>query len=279
VGMPHDYGDDRLFVYLRLDDSNGNPDTQVRMLQEAGHPILTLELRDKYDVGAEFFRWEFATAVAGMVLKINPFDEPNVTESKNNTNRLLETFKSEGKLPQSQPVLTEDGVSLYADEQTGKLLQDLCAQHAYNASELAGMLAAFLSLSRSGDYVALMAYLQQTPDTEETLELIRRKLRHTFRRAVTVGFGPRFLHSTGQLHKGGPNKGLFIQVTVADQADPEIPEAPYGFSTLKQAQAAGDLQALQGKGRRAVRLHLEGDIDKGLHKVLDAISAAAEKRM
>jgi transaldolase/glucose-6-phosphate isomerase len=278
VGLPHDYDDDRLFVYLRLDNSNGNPDTQVRMLQEAGHPIVRLELRDTYDIGAEFFRWEFATAVAGMILKINPFDEPNVTESKNNTNRLLDAFKQEGHLPQAQPVLTEDGVSLFADASTASTLQDLCRQHSYNASELAGLLAGFLSMARSGDYVALMAYLRMSPEYVESLELIRRKIRHTFKRAVTLGFGPRFLHSTGQLHKGGPNNGLFIQFTVDDATNPAIPEATYGFSVLKQAQAAGDLQSLQGHGRRVIRLHLSGDVNRGLHKVLDAIAAAAEKR-
>ncbi len=278
VGMPHDYDDDRVFVYLRVDNAKGNPDTQVQMLQEVGHPVVTFELRDPYDIGAEFFRWEFATAVAGMILRINPFDEPNVTESKINTNRLLEVFQEQGRLPESAPALAEVGVELYADEATVKLLGNLCAQHAYNASDLAGLLAAFFSMARSGDYISLMAYLQQKPDYTETLEIIRRKLRHTFKRAVTLGFGPRFLHSTGQLHKGGPNMGLFIQITVADHTNPPIPEAPYGFSTLKQAQAAGDLQALQGKGRRVVRLHLTGDIDQGLHKVLDAIDAAAEKR-
>jgi len=278
VGMPHDYDDDRVFIYLRLDDSRGNPDTQVRMLQEAGNPIVTLELRDRYDIGAEFFRWEFATAVAGMVLAINPFDEPNVTESKNNTNRLLEQFKQTGQLPAESPVLSEDGVSLYVDATTAKVLQDLCVQHAYNASDLAGLLAAFLSLNRSWDYIALLAYLAQTTDNVQALELIRRKLRHTFKRAVTLGFGPRFLHSTGQLHKGGPDRGLFIQITVEDKANPAIPEAPYGFSILKQAQALGDLQSLQSKGRRVARLHLTGDVDKGLHKILDAIYAAAEKR-
>ena len=278
AGMPHDYDDDRLFVHLRLDDSPGNPDTPIRMLQEAGNPIVTLELRDRYDIGAEFFRWEFATAVAGMVLAINPFDEPNVTESKNNTNRLLDQFKQAGQLPAESPVLSEDGVSLYADSATAKVLQDLCVQHAYNASDLAGLLAAFLSMNRSWDYIALMAYLAPTSDNVQALELIRRKLRHTFRRAVTLGLGPRFLHSTGQLHKGGPNIGLFMQITVEDKANPAIPEAPYGFSILKQAQAAGDLQSLQSKDRRVVRLHLTGDVDKGLHKILDAIYAAAEKR-
>src|SRR5260221_1041944 len=279
VGMPHDYLDDRLFVYLRLDESSGNPDEQVRMLQEAAHPLVTLKLRDKFDVGAEFFRWEFGVAMAGIVLKINPFDEPNVTESKNNTNRLLDVFKQDGKLPDEPPVLSEDGVSLYADDATAKLLQDLCAQRNYNASDLGGMLAAYFSLARSGDYFSLMAYMQQKPAYVDDLELIPRNLHHTFKRAVSIGFGPRFLHSTGQLHKGGPNSGMFIQITVADYANPSIPEAQYGFSTLKQAQAAGDLQSLQGHGRRVVRLHLTREVDAGLHKILDAINAAAEKQV
>ncbi|HLY25437.1 MAG TPA: bifunctional transaldolase/phosoglucose isomerase, partial [Aggregatilineales bacterium] len=143
IGMPHDYLDDRLFIYLRLDESHGNPDDQVRMLQEAGHPLVTFELRDKFDVGAEFFRWEFATAFAGMILKIDPFDEPNVTESKNNTNRLLAVFEKDGKLPEESPVLTEGNVSLYADDATAKLLKQLCEEHSYEATDLAGLLAAF----------------------------------------------------------------------------------------------------------------------------------------
>ena len=191
IGMPHDYDDDRLFVYLRLDGSSGNPDTQVRMLQEAGHPVVTFELRDIYDIGAEFYRWEFGTAVSGMILKINPFDELNVTESKNNTNWLLDSFKEQGRLPEESPVLVANGVSLYADSTMAHMLDDLCRQHAYSGTNLAGLLASFLSLARSGNYVALMAYMEQNPEYVTTLELIRRKIRHTFKRAETLGFGPR----------------------------------------------------------------------------------------
>ncbi len=270
VGKPSDYGDDRLFVHLRLGSSSGNPDTQMRLFQDAGHPMVTINHRDKYDIGAAFFEWEFATAVAGVVFKINPFNEPNVTESKNNTNRLLDAFKQTGHLPDESPLLSEDGVSLYADTTTAATLQQ--APH-----QLSGMLAAFLGMALPGDYIALMAYLNPTPDHTDTLQLIGRKLRHISRRAVTLGYGPRFLHSTGQLHKGGPNTGLFIQITAADHDDPPIPEAPYGFSILKQAQAAGDLESLRGKGRRVVRLHLSEDSDKGLHKILDAIDAAEKQ--
>lgn len=279
IGMPHDYSDDRLFVYLRLDDSTDNPDAQVKALHEAGHPLVTLMLRDKYDLGAEFFRWEFATAVAGMILEINPFDEPNVTESKNNTNRLLDIFQSEGSLPASEPFAENDQVALYADEKTAALLNGLVAQYNYSVEGVPALIAAHLGLAHSGDYVAYLAYLARSPQHYEALENIQRKTRHTFKRAVTTGFGPRFLHSTGQLHKGGANNGVFVQITTDDQNDPQIPGAPYGFSTLKQAQAAGDLESLQSKDRRAIRIHLKGsDTSAGFDQVVRAIEAAAEKR-
>jgi len=278
VGHPHDFDDDRLFVYLSLDGSANNPDEGVRTLIEAGHPVVTLRLRDKFDIAGEFFRWEFATAIAGQLLNINPFDEPNVTESKNNTSRLLEEYNKNGHLPQETPVFTEDNVSLYADPATAKMLDEIRQQRAYSGSQLTGDLAAFLGLAHSGEYIAFMAYLTQTPEHKAVLETIRQRVRHTFKRAVTLGFGPRFLHSTGQLHKGGANNGVFVQITVADHADPQIPQATYGFSTLKQAQAAGDILSLQQHGRRVVRLHLTGDVNVGLKKIEEAINAAEEKQ-
>jgi transaldolase/glucose-6-phosphate isomerase len=279
VGNPHDYGDDRLFVYLRLEGDSQNPDEAVRALQQAGHPLITYTLRDRYDIAQEFYRFEYGTAVSGQLLGINPFDEPNVTESKNNTNRLLEYFKKEGHLPAQTPTFTEDSVSFFARESLVTLLDTLRTQHAYSTeSRLEGDLAAFLGLARSGEYIALMGYLAQTPENVELLSNIQRRIRHTFKRAVTVGFGPRFLHSTGQLHKGGPNSGVFVQITVADHADPAIPEAPFGFATLKQAQAAGDIEALHEHDRRAVRLHISGSIADGLRKIEEAIKAAGEKQ-
>jgi hypothetical protein len=176
------------------------------------------------------------------------------------------------------PIFTESNVALYTDAATASLLEKLYNQRAYNTGTLAGELAAFLGLARSGEYIALMSYTAKTPETIELLENIRKRIRHTFKRAVTLGFGPRFLHSTGQLHKGGPNTGVFIQITVDDQADPAIPQAPYGFATLKQAQAAGDLQALQAHGRRVVRLHLSGGVAAGLRVIDDAVKAAEEKQ-
>ena len=280
AGMPHDYSTDRLFVYLRVeDDDNQVLDSGLRTLQQAGHPLVTLHLKDRYAIGGEFFRWEYATAIAGKLFGINPFDEPNVTESKQNTGRLLDYYRDHGALPQQQPLVSEDGVSLYADEKMAHLLTDLCNQHQFDGAALTGLLAAQINATHAGDYFALLAYLPATDAVEHALQEVRRRLRHTTRRAVTIGYGPRFLHSTGQLHKGGPNSGVFIQITCDDPQDLAIPGAPYTFGVLKAAQAAGDMEALQGKGRRALRLHLSGDLVMALEKLLTAIEMAAERRL
>jgi len=278
VGLPHDYDDDRLLVYLRLDDSAQNPDQAVQMLQEAGHPLVTLNLRDAYDIGAEFFRWQFATATVGMVLGINPFDEPAVEESKQNTQRLLDTYVEQGALPQSAPAYSEDGVSLFADDVTAALLEQLRVQQALQSSPLSGRLAAFLRLARSGDYIGLLAYLPPRAEYLAHLEELRRQLRHVLRRAVTIGLGPRYLHSTGQLHKAGCDKGVFIQLTADDAEALPIPNMPYSFSILKQAQAEGDYEALQSRGRRIIRLHLGAEPLFGLAKLEAAIQAIAAKQ-
>ncbi|RMF82247.1 MAG: bifunctional transaldolase/phosoglucose isomerase [Chloroflexi bacterium] len=280
VGNPHDYNTDRLFVYLRVaDDADVDEmDAGVRTLREAGHPRLTFRLDDKYAIAGEFFRWEYATAVAGKLLDINPFDEPNVTESKNNTSRLLEYFEAHGSLPQSEPIFTEDGVSLYVSEQEMNRLSELCSQHNYNSDEMTSLLAAQINGTRAGDYFALLAYVPMTDEIDAMLSDIRRRLRHTTKRAVTVGYGPRFLHSTGQLHKGGPNNGVFIQITHDDAIDLAIPGAPYTFGILKTAQADGDLESLNNKNRRVMRLHIQGDIVQGLQKLVAAIEFARERR-
>lgn len=277
VGKPHDHGDDRFFVYMRLEGEDHRMDQEVRALWEAGHPVFTIKLRDLYDIGGEFLRWEYATAVAGHILGINPFDEPNVTESKNNTNALLEFYQKHGKLPDSDPFLEEDGVSLYMDANTGEILQKICQQRNYSDKQLAGLLGAHFSFARSGDYIALMAYLEPTPEHDKQLALIQRRLRHLTRHTVTIGYGPRFLHSTGQLHKGGAPKGIFLQITVDDPFDLPIPSKPFGFSILKQAQALGDQQALMQRDRPFVRLHIKGDVWQGLSKILKAVEVVAEK--
>jgi transaldolase / glucose-6-phosphate isomerase len=279
IGKPHDYSSDRLIVYLKVEgDDNEESVAGIRALREAGHPRVTLRLPDKFAIGGEFFRWMYATAVAGKILDINPFDEPNVTESKQNTARLLKHYQEHGSLPQSEPMLVEDGVSLYADDKMAKMIRDLCRQHNYDANTLTGLLAAPINATSAGDYFALLAYLPAFDEIDSVLSEIRRRLRHHTRRAVTLGYGPRFLHSTGQLHKGGPNTGFFIQITHDDQTDLPIPGEPYTFGVLKTAQAAGDLEALLPKGRRAIRVHIRGDIVEGLKKLEDAVERAGERR-
>ena len=257
VGKPHDFASDRLFVYLRVDN---DPDVEeldaaIRTLREAGHPRVTLRLPNAYALGGEFFRWAYATAIIGAILQVNPFDEPNVTEAKEATKAALEVYQQTGQLPSSTPVLSADGVELYADESTLAPLRELCRAHGYNADSLAEVLAAQIAGTHAGDYFAILAYLTPTPELEEELRAIQRRLRHISKRATTIGYGPRYLHSTGQLHKGGADNGVFIQLTHQPQAQRAIPGAPYDFGTLFQAQAVGDLQALQAHKRRAMRLH------------------------
>lgn len=250
-GAPADYGSDRLFVYLRRDGDGGAFATAVEQLKEAGRPVVAIGLEDPYDLGQEFFRWEMATAVAGAVLGIDPFDQPNVQESKDNTNRLLAQVEKQGELPPESPLLVEEPLSLFHEGLVPPV------------ASIAAALAEFLNQARPGDYVALMAYLTGTEATDQALARMRVSLRDRLRLATTVGYGPRFLHSTGQFHKGGPNTGLFIQLTCDDAADAPIPGKGYGFGTFRRAQAQGDLEALRRHGRRALRIHLGRDADAG----------------
>ncbi len=279
IGNPHDYVTDRVFVALRVEgDDNSELDQGMLALQEAGQPCLTLHLDDAYALGGEFFRWEYATAIAGKILNINPFDEPNVAESKENTSRLLAHYQQHGALPASDPAFTEGDVRLYADEKTLHLLSELSLQHRYSGSDLVSLLAAQINATRAGDYFALLAYLPPTETVDAALRHTQRRLRHTTRRAVTLGYGPRYLHSTGQLHKGGANTGVFFVLTADEAADLPIPGEPYSFGTLQAAQAAGDLEALVTHGRRALRLHLGQNPVEGLQKLLSAIDAVDERR-
>jgi transaldolase/glucose-6-phosphate isomerase len=260
LGDPAVYGEDRVFVWFRL---KGREDLEreedMAALREAGQPVVTIWLDDRLDLGQEFFRWEIATATAGAILGINAFNQPNVQESKDNTNRLLEQIEEEGQLPDEEPDLTEDPLQFYTDKA---------------GSSAAETLAAFLEHAEAGDYVALMAYLTEESDVEEALQRMRLDFRDDLQLATTVGYGPRFLHSTGQLHKGGPNTGLFLQLTAEDENDVPVPDKPYSFGVLKRAQALGDLQALRKHGRRAMRIHLGPDAEAGLA----ALRAALEHR-
>jgi hypothetical protein len=262
LGTPAHYGADRVFVQLRLDgDSNGAEDALVGALASEGHPVVTIGLDDAYDLGREFFRWEFAVAVAGQVLGINPFDEPNVQESKDNTNRVLKEFETTGKL--DAPFVNDSGVTVV-----------IGGADAAQAS-LPGVLEELFEAVVAGDYFAVTAYVQPTAHAQQSFDDIRSAVRDSRGVATTLGYGPRFLHSTGQLHKGGPPRGIFLQVTTSSARDVAIPGKQFTFGQLKRAQSIGDFQSLVSHGRPVVRIHLGTDADAGLTQLVDAIRAAA----
>ncbi len=267
LGQPADYGVDRLFVYLRTDDGfDPEQDRRLEELASAGQPVVTIALKDTYDLGAEFFRWEFATAIAGAILGINAFDQPNVQEAKDKTSAILEEYVRAKRVPEPAAVLRTQQVTVVAD--------DTQAQRLVNAVSLQAALETFAREAAQGDYIALLAYLQRTPETEEVLQHVRLRLRNERRVATTLGYGPRFQHSTGQLHKGGANNGVFLQIVALDQEDVPIPGEPYSFGVLKQAQALGDLQSLQAHHRRVIRIDLGTSIAAGLDEIRQAIDAA-----
>jgi glucose-6-phosphate isomerase len=254
------YGNDRLFVHIAVGAIDDDSRSALQTLEAAGHPVVYRTLEDAYALGAEFFLWEMATAVAGWRLGINPFDQPNVQESKDATKALLEQFARDGKLQES-PALASDGfLTVYGAKETT------------SADSVADLLRAHVGKIRAGDYVALLAYVEESPDTDAALQEIRLLLRDATHCATTTGYGPRFLHSTGQLHKGGPDTGVFIQLTAADQVDMEVPGETYTFSVLKQAQAQGDFQSLLAHGRRAIRVDLGKEVLVGLAKLKELLA-------
>lgn len=263
VGDPSSYGQDRLFIYIHL---RAHHDEQIRRkvkaLEEAGHPVVRITLENPYDLAEEFFRWEFATAVAGVLMKIDAFDQPNVQESKDNTKALLEVYVKEGKLPEEKPLLEESGLKLFAKSRSKS------GKTGVASESLSQALSGYLDDVKPGDYIALMAYLHRTGHHDEMFDAMRLRLRGWRRVATTLGYGPRFLHSTGQLHKGGGNNGIYIQFTADDASDIPIPGEPYTFGVLKQAQALGDYQSLQKRKRRLIRVHLGQDAGAGLRKFL-----------
>jgi transaldolase/glucose-6-phosphate isomerase len=268
LGAPESYGDDRVFVYLRTDDEvDETQESAVAAFEAAGHPVVRLALRDEYDLGQEFFRWEFATAVAGSLLGVNPFDQPNVQEAKEATERLLQEYSRTRVLPQPRAILQTEtrNVSIIAEgEQSGRMRGAISLQAAFEA---------FAQQARPGDFLALLAYLPETARVDDTLQQIRGRLRDTLGVATTLGYGPRFQHSTGQYFKGGPNTGLFIQLVAPDTTVALIPGASYSFGTLKQAQALGDWQTLLAHGRRAIRIELGSDLNSGLVELRQAMEA------
>jgi len=241
LGTPDVYGDDRVFAYLRDTDApDEETDAKVEALAKAGHPVITLATHGALDLGRIFFFAEFATAVAGWALGINPFDQPNVQEAKDNTAKVLEQFAAEGALPE-----VEEGT----DEALRELLGD----------------------AEPPNYVAVMGYVQPSAGFDEAVADLRQTIRDVTRCTTTFGYGPRFLHSTGQFHKGGPPTGRFLQLIHDGDADVEIPEAGYSFTTLKNAQATGDLQTLRAHGLLAERVRLEGDPAEGVRALTERI--------
>ena len=265
---PEDYGKDRLFIYIRLDDE-GRYDERVSEMASTGHPVVEIRIQDLYDLGAEFFRWEMATAVVGYVLNINPFDQPNVESSKRMTRQMLDSYKESGFLSIPSSSWDADGIKVYWDEKVTGLDEALIR---------------FLSYAHKGDesgsgrsYVAIHAYLKSSKKTDVAIHALRTEIQRLTGMATTVGYGPRFLHSTGQLHKGDSGNGLFIQITEDIQNDENIPDSAgekassVSFGVLKMAQALGDAKALADAGRKVIRFHFECDAVTGIHQLTNAI--------
>lgn len=257
---PGVYGNDRLFAYIKVEgDSDKETDERLEKLINAGQPVVSVEMADVYDLGQEFFRWEIATAVAGAIIGINAFDQPNVQESKDNTNRLLDEVRSSGRLPDEEASVQDGALKIFGNV-SGKTVSEV--------------LKSFFSKPKPGDYVPFMAYIPASKDVDVRLASIRTEIQRKLHLTTTFGYGPRFLHSTGQYHKGGPNTGLFIQLTCGDPVDARIPGQSYSFSVFKKAQALGDLEALRKHGRRVIRIDLGNDVAAGLGELYQAVKNA-----
>ena len=243
LGGPEVYSDDRLFVSISIGAIAQDTQAKLEALAAAGHPIVNRVLAGTYDLAAEFYQWEFATACAGWRLGINPFDQPNVQEAKDATKELLSSFERRGRLEERTELATQDSITIYGEEKTEE-------------SSLAEILRAHLATIKPGDYIAFLSYIEETPEIDNEFQELRTHLRDLTKCAVTIGYGPRFLHSTGQLHKGGPATGVFFQIIANDERDLAIPGEPYTFSILKQAQALGDFRALAKRGRRLIGIDL-----------------------
>ena len=273
IGAAEVYGNDRVFVYMYLPtDDNEATEKELAVLEAMGHPVVRISLPDKNALGGEYYRWEIATAIAGAVINVNPFDEPNVAEGKKNTNDILGDWIKDGAFKKADPSLITDGVSVYAGEEAKTTVQ--------NTKTLADLLTAFSSLAHEHDYVAILPYLLLTDERMASLQSVRLYLRDKLKVATTLLNGPRYLHSTGQLHKGGPSSGLYIILMGGNKEKLAIPGEPYDFATLHQAQALGDFRSLNNKGRRVIYIDLGSDIDKGLrnlHALVNQVPETAKK--
>jgi hypothetical protein len=265
LGGPEVYGNDRLFVSISLGTLDGETKTKLDALAAAGHPIVYRQVENFYDLGAEFFAWEFATACAGWRLGINPFDQPNVQEAKDATKELLSSFARRGRLDERITIATDDVITIYGAEEQ-------------SFASVAEVLRAQLAAVKPGDYIAFLNYIEETADVDEVFQELRTQLRDATKCAVTIGYGPRFLHSTGQLHKGGPDTGVFFQIIANDATDFAIPGEEFTFSILKQAQALGDFRSLAKRGRRVIGIDLRDNTLEGLDAVERFVGAALRDR-
>lgn len=262
VGHPAVYGTDRVFVYLRL-GADQTHDAEADALEAAGHPVIRLHLGDLYDVGAQFFLWEFATAVAGWRLGVQPFDQPDVEAAKVLARSMVDAYRRDGRLPEPAPTLRQGDLQLYGDA-PGRSVGEA--------------LRSFVAGGRPGAYVALQAYLKPCPGHDEGLRALQTRIRDATHLPTTVGYGPRFLHSTGQMHKGDAGRGLFVQLTCDDAQDAPIPDevgspvSSMTFGVLKRAQALGDGQALAERGRSVLRIHLGSAVTAGLRRLAEAFA-------
>ena len=260
-----------MFAYVRLtSDPDKEQDAKVSALEQAGHPVVRISVDDIYDLGQEFFRWEIATAAAGSIIGINAFNQPDVEASKIATRNLTTEYEKSGSLPAEKPVLEDAGVKLFTDSKNA----DALAKAAGSDKSLVGYLRAHLKRAGSGDYFALLAYIQMDQEHDALLQKLRHALRDQKRVATCLEFGPRFLHSTGQAYKGGPNSGVILQVTCDDAVDLPVPGQKYTFGVVKAAQARGDFQVLAERGRRALRVHLGKDLVSGLATLSTAFRQA-----
>jgi transaldolase/glucose-6-phosphate isomerase len=264
-GAPGVYGTDRVFIYMHLDkDDNAANDAKVKALEEAGHPVVRIAIADPLALGGEFYRWQVITATAAVLIGINPFDEPNVAESKKNTDNILEEWQQAGVFKKSEELYKEGDITVYGSEKMRKEI-------GTGEQSLGELIGAFTDLDNPHDYIALLPYFMLTDARTKILQQWRQQMRDDIHSATTLLNGPRYLHSTGQLHKGGPDSGLYIILTADEDGDLAIPGEKYGFATLHQAQALGDYRSLDDHGRRVIRIGLGKDIDKGLGTLWQSI--------
>jgi transaldolase/glucose-6-phosphate isomerase len=270
LGQPDRYSPDRLFVRIRLDGApEPELDETIRALGDLGHPVVEIALSGAATLGQEFFRWEMATAIAGAALGLDPFDQPDVEASKVKARELTDALEETGQMPGQRPIMSRDGLALYADPRNADVLQQ-----ASPSASLEGYLGAHFRRAHAGDYVGLLAYLDRSPEHVEALQEVRSYLRDRTRLPTVLGFGPRYLHSTGQAYKGGPNSGVFLQITAEPAQDLPAPGRKATFGQIEAAQARGDLEVLEGRERRVVRLDLGADVEGGLKRLAEAVERA-----